>query len=238
MSNSKNLASILIGIIILSFVYIGNFSVPLNLESEILDYFGMTVQAATSTGVTLSTIVNVQLTVSVDNASVDFGSLTPGTPIYSSTSLSINTNNPGGYNVKINRNNSTSTTMTLGGLPDATNTIPDYTPPWLVTDDGNATSSETSLAANLSFRVRLAETSTSTCGTTASTTAWWGSNDVAGTAKYAGFPTSTTNTTTFNCPTFTSATTTAKHYYRLDAPIVGQYIGSYSGGITFTAIAN
>jgi len=227
MQKSKTLAGILAGILILTFVYVGNFPVSSDLENEVMDYFGMTVQAATTTGVTLSATINVQLSISVDNASVDFGNLSPGTPIYTSTTVSLNSNNATGYNLKVNRNNAATSTLTLGGSINATNTIPDYTPLWDSTSDGNATATPSS---TLSFRVRSTE-STAACNSTT----WWGTD--GGTPLYGGFPISATATsTTFNCA-YQSATTTAKHYYRLDAP-GSQYAGAYSGGITFTATVN
>lgn len=241
MSNSKTLAGLLIGTIILSFLYIGNFSASSNLENNIFGYFGAVVQAATSgnSGVSLTATVGSVLTVSVDNATAAFGNLTPGTPIYTSTTVSIFSNNNTGYNVKINRDNNPTSTLTLDGLPaTATNTIPDATS-WDSTGNGNATSStatSTGIGEKLSFRVRSTESTGGTCFDASEEQNWWGLD--GSTPLYAGFPTSTVNNaTTFNCSSFQSATTTAKHYYRLDAPS-NQYTGDYSGGITYTAAVN
>jgi len=232
MGKPKILAGVLIVAIILAFVYVGNLPLPMNLENKVSDYFGLTVQAATTSGVALSATVSTVLTVSVDNDTNNFGNLTPGTPKYYQLSASLFSNNDIGYNIRVNRNNNPTSTLTLGGLPTtATNTIPDATS-WDSTGDGNAT---TTPGATLSFRVRKTESTQGTCYDSTEET-WWGSDNPI-LSKYAGFPTSTTNIINFNCTSYQSATTTAVYWYRLDAP-ANQYTGDYSGGITYTITAN
>jgi len=181
-------------------------------------------RAATSTGgVTLSTNVQTAITLTLATGTVPFGNLTPGTPVISTTSASIQTNNSSGITLQLNRNTAGQTLLHT----DATTPFPDATS-W----NGSNAALTTAVGANLHFKV--ANTGTD-AGLYSST--FWGPNDTdgAGNAKYAGFP--TTSQTIASNATYVSTAQTVVSRYRIDAPAT-QKSGAYSGGITYTAFAN
>ncbi len=154
------------------------------------------------------------ITLTFATGTVPLGNLTPGTPIFATTTATVEaTSLASGYVLQANRASSTAT-MTH---TDATTTIPDYTA-W--NGSNNSTSSP---GLTLSFRL---STSTANFNST-----WWGS----GTPLFAGFP--TTATTIMNCGSCTDGFTTSSVSYRLDVPGT-QKTGSYSGDVTYTALSN
>ncbi len=167
------------------------------------------------------------LTLSLDSNSESFGTLTPGTPVYGSTTATVTTTNASGFNIAVNR---VLPTATLDLNTNSAITIPDKTawvPGGSCAVAGNATASSTS-PQTLQFRVMSTGTDSSNyCS------AWWGSND--SNALFAGFPTSAQqimNRTSASTP----STATVIQYY-LDTTS-SQSSGAYSGDITVTATVN
>lgn len=180
--------------------------------------------AATSTGgVTLSTSVQAAITLTLATGTVPLGNLTPGTPIFATTSASVDTNNATGLTFQVNRNSATSTLLHT----DAATTFPDQTA-W---NGSNATTTNI-LGANLHFKVAATGTDAGLYSS-----GFWGNNDTdgAGNARYAGFPTAAT--TIASNATYVGSTQTIVSRYRINAPAT-QKTGTYSGGITYTAFTN
>ncbi len=181
--------------------------------------------AATSTGgQTLTTSVQAAITLTLATGTVPLGNLTPGTPIFATTSASIDTNNATGLTLQVNRNSATSTLLHT----DTTTTFPDYTA-W---NGSNNSTTTNIIGANLHFKVANTGTDAGLYNST-----FWGPNDTDGAsnARYAGFP-STSQTIASNAG-YVGSTQTVVSRYRMDAPAT-QKTGSYSGGITYTAFSN
>jgi hypothetical protein len=182
-------------------------------------------RAATSTGgQTLTTSVQAAITLTLATGTVPLGNLTPGTPIFATTSASIDTNNATGLTLQVNRNSATSTLLHT----DTTTTFPDYTA-W---NGSNNSTTTNVIGANLHFKVANTGTDAGLYNST-----FWGPNDTDGAsnARYAGFP-STSQTIASNAG-YVGSTQTVVSRYRMDAPAT-QKTGSYSGGITYTAFSN
>ncbi len=177
-------------------------------------------QVSTSTGQTINVTVNQTITLTLSTSTVNLASLTPGAPVSATSSATVATNAATGWNLKINRNSSTST------LASGTIAFPDATS-WNGTN--NATSS-VNVGANLHFRVYQTGTTAGLYNAT-----WWGSADTDPQALYAGFPTSTATVASTSTYVGTSQTVVLKVV--ADAPAT-QQATSYTGGITITAITN
>ncbi len=176
------------------------------------------VQAATKTEqVTLQLTVEEVLAMSVDSASVNFGTLTPGTPVTGSTTVTVTTNANGGYDLKVKRDDA-DTTMDHTSLPSFN--ITDKTA-W----DGSS-SSATWSGTGLGFSVY---SSTATKNTT-----WWGSGSACDDSnnKYAGFPSS--YVTIMDHDSYSASSTTTSVCYKVDVPST-QRSGVYDGTITYQA---
>jgi hypothetical protein len=157
--------------------------------------------------------------------SVDSGVVIPLIPSESTTSVTVDMSGAlNGYSVLINRDFSTST-MDLNGTSSPDVIFPDEAD-WNPSGSGNATATP---GNNLSFRVQQEGT------TSYFNTAWWGANDTAGTAKYAGFP--ATMQQIMNCTTCNYGTTVTVIRYRATASI-SQMSGHYFGPITITTLVN
>ncbi len=173
------------------------------------------------------------ITLTLSTTTINFGSFSPGMIATATNTLTVETNNPTGFILKVTRDFTTST-MTLAGLANATNTIPDQTA-WNSTGNGNATTTA-NLDGNgrvLAFRVRYSGTNTSNYNST-----WWGIDDTDANAKFAGFPPPSSETNTIvNRTSSSSPATDTVIFYRLNVPD-NQYIGSYSGTITYTVTVN
>jgi len=155
------------------------------------------------------------------------GVLTPGVAVSATSTATVTISGAtNGYNLQVNRDDATST---LDLISDPSIDFPDYTPAWDPTGNGNAT---TTPGSTFSFRVQQTGTNSNY------STTWWGANDTDGTAKYAGFPSS--SQIIINCNTggaCNEGTTDTRIKYRADSP-VSQKVGSYNGTITYTALPN
>lgn len=184
---------------------------------------------ALTSGVSLTATILTYITTAVDYAAVTFGTITPTTPAYASSTVTSATNNSTGYNIKTARDDA-DTTLDL--TTDAAVNITDQAA-WLPgtnkTTAGNATT--TALLDNSGYVLasRVDGGSSSACGYSSS---WWGSTS---TKLWAGF--NSTTKTTFDCDSYQISSTYALHAMRLNVDNT-QKTGDYSGGITYTVTAN
>jgi len=183
-------------------------------------------EGATDTDqVTLQLSVNQTIAIDCDGLTpVNIGSLTPGTPVYNSTTCTTTTNADAGYDLKVQRDDA-DTTMDLIGTP-ATN-ITDKTA-WDPTAGAGNGNAATWSGTGLAFGVYA---STATKNTT-----WWGTGTACDDAnnKYAGFPTA--YATIMDHDTYSASSTTTSVCYKVDVPGT-QPSGSYDGTITYQAVS-
>lgn len=168
-----------------------------------------------------------------------FPSLTPGSPIFATTTLSVDTNNSTGWNVTLSRDDA-NTTMDLD--TDATVNITDQTdwiPGSATTTAGNAVriSSFINSQKVLAFRTMTASGTVSFISTS-----WWGTTDAytdSASTLWAGIASSTASNLKIGNSSISSGGSAKLNtvLYYLDVPST-QKTGAYSGGITFTATMN
>jgi len=193
-----------------------------------------------SSKITISGPSGASLTFTIDTDNVSFVSaITPGTPVSTSSVLTINTSNSSGYNIQINR---ASTTPTLFIFADnATTTVSD-------TPDGNNWTSPGASATTtagpsavwtdvttkgLGFRVKQTGTNSG-----AYHSAWWGSSDAGANAKYSGISTSTAAQLFSQNNVGTGSNENITVEYRIDISN-NQKSGTYiSSPVTYTATVN
>jgi len=195
---------------------------------------------ADTQSVSLTATVGPTLSFSVDTGSKAFGTVTPGTPNYATSTLTINTTNGAGAFTTLTRA-STTYALFLGS-----NTIPDTPNGNNWTGPGKTATSTTGPSAawtdgttqGLGFRVASTDTYT-TCG---AVTAWWGTlDDGSANTLYSGISTSTASTvqsTIANCGYYVSGDTTQTVIYKLDVS-ASQAAGDYmSSPITYSVTVN
>jgi len=182
----------------------------------------------------------VSLTFTIDTSNVSFVStLTPGTPVSTSSVLTVNTNNSAGYNITINRASTTATLLIKDGsgwtISDAPNSN-NWTAPSTATTTGAGPSAvwTSGTTKGLGFRIKKTGTVTNTYST-----AWWGADDTSGNALYSGISTSTApQMITKSVWAGSSSDEKTVVEYKLDVANT-QKSGTYiSSPITFTATAN
>ncbi|MBI5221901.1 MAG: hypothetical protein HY980_00155 [Candidatus Magasanikbacteria bacterium] len=176
---------------------------------------------------------SLTFTVSTDT----FPALTPGSPVFATSTLSIDTNNTTGWNVTVSRDDP-DTTIDLD--TDATVNIIDQTawsPGAATTTAGNAVrvSSLANSQKVLAFRVMTASGTASFVSST-----WWGTTDAyidSATSLWAGFNSTAKKVgdSSISCSGTNCARNTVLYY--LDVAST-QKTGAYSGGITYTATMN
>ena len=173
----------------------------------------------------------------------NFSSLSPGSPVFATSTLNVNTNNASGWNVTLSGDNVTLTAQTMndGGAP--VTEITDLDPQWIIpaaaatTTAGNAVAITNGQDA-LAFRVMSAS---STNGVSFLSTAWWGTSDAMFNASqlWAGLASSTNVSRIGNAGT--GSLSASDHLntvqYYLDVP-VSQKTATYTGTLTYTAVAN
>ncbi len=175
---------------------------------------------------TIILTVTSTITLTLATTTVDLGTLVPGTPITGNTSLSVTTNDYSGWNLQVKRDDAGST-LNLNGTSTPDVAFPDATG-WNYSSPNATTSPE--VGANLSFRVYQTGTDVALYNSS-----WWGSDDTAPNALYAGFPTTDQQIATI--ATYVGGAQTVAYGFRADAPGT-QQSGVYTGTVTFTAITN
>jgi hypothetical protein len=166
--------------------------------------------------------VNEVISLSLSSSTLYFsGALTPGTPVFTSSTATISTNATSGWSLYVNRSNAAGT---LQNSASSTYYFPDAAA-WTQ----GAPNSSISPGSNLSFRANLTGTTAGDYNAT-----YWGASDASGTAMYAGFPTA--NQLYASTSTFVGSAQAVVMQLRADsAPTT--MAGSYSGNIVVTALA-
>ena len=173
---------------------------------------------------------------------VNFPSITPGTPSFATTTLSVNSANSTGWNVILSGDDRATGNTVMDLTTDANVGITDQTewiPGAATTSAGNAVriGSFQNSGDVLAFRVM---TASGTAAFRAPT--WWGSADSytdSATTLWAGIASSTATNKKIGNTSVSSgggAVLSSVLYY-LDVPVT-QQMGSYSGDLTYTATAN
>lgn len=176
------------------------------------------------------------LTFTVDTGSVFIGTVTAGTPISSSTVLTVNTNNATGYNIQVIRASTTPTLfLSSQTIPDTPNNN-NWTAPAATSTAGPSAIWTSGTTNGLGFRVKQTGTVSNTYSSI-----WWGIDDTGANAKYSGIATSTaTVVQSMIAKTTLGSATNEKTVVEYKLDVSGtQASGSYnSSPITFTAVAN
>jgi|GEM_PF-1686541 hypothetical protein len=187
--------------------------------------------------VTLSVTVATAITFTTSSTgfATSTGTITPGTPLYATTTLAVTTNDSSGWGVTLAGSNAG--TSTVYNLQSGSNSIPDQTqwvPGGATTTPGNATTTANFVNSGnvLAFRVMSAS---STNGTAFLAPSWWGANDAAA-AMWAGIASSSPLRQIGSAGTGSYSSST--HYntvqYYLSVANT-QPTGTYQAPITYTA---
>ncbi|MBI2476290.1 MAG: hypothetical protein HYV67_03540 [Candidatus Taylorbacteria bacterium] len=201
-------------------------------------FSGYLVFAATQTP-TLSVTVSSALSFTVTTN--QFATLSPGTSVQATSTLSVTTNNTSGWNVTLSGDN---VTLTAQAMNDGSGTeITDKDPQWIVAAASATTSAGNAVSITngddvLAFRVMSAS---STNGVSFLSTAWWGTSDAMFNASqlWAGIASSTNVSRIGNAGSGSYSATAHLNtvQYYLDVPVT-QKTGTYTGPLTYTATAN
>ena len=193
-----------------------------------------------ATGETPTLSVAVQSSITTVISTDNFANLTPGTPVWATSTISVTTNNSSGWNVTFSGNNvsGNDTEETAQALNDGgSNEITDLDPQWTAGAATTSAGTATTISSGddvLAFRVMSAS------GTAVFlSTDWWGSDDTPFTnALWAGIASSTNVSQIGNSSVSSggSAALNTVQYY-LDVSTT-QETGTYTGIVTFTVTAN
>lgn len=192
-------------------------------------------------GAAVTLTATVSSTLSFNVSTDQFGTITPGEYKFSTSTLSVSTNNNAGWNVTLSGDDQSPTDTVMDNDADAAVGITDQTE-WVnasaTTTAGNAVvrASLDNSGSVLAFRVM---TASSTNGAAFISTSWWGANDADGTAKFAGIASSTVQRKIGDAGTgsYSASVHLNTVQYYLQVPTT-QQTGAYSGALTYTATAN
>lgn len=199
----------------------------------------LAIQAYAST-VTLSVVVQTSLTFT--STTDNFSTITPGTPVYATTTLSVLTNDSSGYNITLSGDNKNSSNNNLQLSGNTSVQITDQTewvPNAATSSPGNAVAVASFVNSGnvLAFRVMSAS---STNGAGFLSTSWWGTADYSSSnSLWAGISSSTVARRIGNAGTGTYSATAhlnSVQYYLNVAS--SQQTGTYNAPITYTATGN
>jgi len=191
-------------------------------------------------GVAETLDVTINSTIDFTLHTNDFPALTPGSPVFASTTMSMTTNNTAGWNVTLSgdeKTNSVPVFNSSGGDPgditDATQWIIDAAA--ATTTAGNA-AAITSGDDVLAFRVMSGSGSAPFLSTS-----WWGTSDVQFNASqlWGGIasPTGVSRIGNAGTGSYQAGAHLNTVQYYLDVP-ASQQTGAYTGPLTYTATAN
>lgn len=176
----------------------------------------METKSATTDQIDLSVEVASAIGIVCPNPSA-FGTLTAGTPEVVTATCTATSNGASGYVLQIKKDNAT--TLTSGG-----NSISDKTA-WNSGTPNSAVWSGTGLG----FRVMQTGTDEGY------STTWWGTDDTAPNALYAGLPAA--YVTILNDTTYSASATETVIEFKVDVP-ASQATGTYTGTATFQGTVN
>ena len=186
---------------------------------------------AVGRSVSANYIIDNGLTIDLSEMTLTFatgsnlGIAIPGFASYAMSTATVNmVGSLHGFNLQVKRDDAAST-LNINGAAVPNITFPDETA-WNPAGAGNATATP---GNNLSVRVHKIGTDSNY------DTTWWGANDSAGIAKYAGFPTASQQI--MNCTSCKFGPFKTVLEYRASPPL-SQTNGTYSGTITLTALVN
>ncbi len=188
-----------------------------------------------SSGETLTVTVLEAMTFTTDVSG--FGDLTPGTPKYATTTTNVVTNSGSGFNLTLSGDDQGTTDTVMDLTTDDTVGITDQEE-WVAgaatTTAGNAVlvGALDNSGDVLAFRMMTASGTAEVISTS-----WWGADDTAGNALWAGIASSTVERQIGNSSVYSSSAAVNTVQYYLDVP-ASQQTGSYDGGVTYTATAN
>lgn len=195
---------------------------------------------ANANAVTLTATVSTSITFTT--SSNQFGTVTPQTVSWATTTLDVATNDTAGWIVTLsgdNKNSQPQNNMQLVGATSSQVTDQTEWVPGAATTTGGNAVVQASLANSgnvLAFRVM---TASSTNGTAFTSSTWWGTTDVAGTAKWAGIASSTVSRQIGNAGTGSYSASnhlnTVQYYLNVAA---SQATGAYTAPLTYTATGN
>lgn len=193
---------------------------------------------AYAAAVTLTATVATSLTFTT--TSNQFGTVTPGTVAWATTTVDVLTNDTSGYIITLSGDNKTAVNNNLQ-LPANAASVTDQTewvPGAATTTTGNGVV-QASLANTgnvLAFRVM---TASSTNGTPFVASSWWGATDAVGTAKWAGVASSTVPRQIGNAGagSYSASNHINSVIYYLNVAS-SQQTGAYSAPLTYTATGN
>ena len=182
-------------------------------------------QSVTDT-VTLEVGVSTYITIAVDTATVNFGTLTPGTPLCPTTPsiATVNTNNIYGYSLSVHDGSATNSALVKGGtvyIPDFSGTI---AAPSSWTDGTSYGVGLSIFDADTTHAAKWCTGGILNCTTVCDTD-----------NLYAGIP--ATAGEVHNVSGYDEDGDTTSFSWKLDAEST-QETGSYSGDVTFTAAPN
>ena len=192
--------------------------------------------SSTCNNFTTEAAASLTFIVSTDN----FPALTPGSPVYATSTLSVTPNNATGWYVTLSGNNvvGNDTAETAQALNDGgSNSITDLDPQWTAPAATTTTSGAVAVSSGddvLAFRVMSASGTQSFLSTS-----WWGADDTKFTnARWAGLA-SSTNVSKIGNTNVTSGGSAALNTVQFYVDVSGtQPMGTYTGTITFTAVMN
>lgn len=191
--------------------------------------FTSAAQAATDSETpTLTVTVQAAITLTLPVTTIAFPALTPGTPVATSSTSTIATNNGTGFNFALSRSDDNAT-MDL--TTDAAVDIPDMTE-WIPAAATTSAGRSEAYAATTSLAFRVPITGTTTCLQAAT---WWGAD---GSPLFAGIPTSSAASKKIaDCSVYQAGNSSLPIWYKLDVPTT-QRTGSYDGTVTYTVTTN
>jgi archaellum component FlaG (FlaF/FlaG flagellin family) len=171
--------------------------------------------------------INSTITISVDQNTINLGSLTPGSSITETTTVGVITDAVGGYTLSANFSSS-GHTETLRHT-NGTTYISDLTDWDPTSNSGNGNASSWS-GSGFGFCVYANNNSEKN-------TTWWGTGTTESDSNnlYAGFPASMATILSTNG--YKSGERQTGVGYKLQVPS-GQLSGTYSGNVTYTATVN
>jgi hypothetical protein len=191
--------------------------------------FTTAAQAATDSETpTLTVTVQAAITLTLPVTTIAFPALTPGTPVATSSTSTIATNNSTGFNFALSRSDDNATMdLTTNAAVD----IPDMTE-WVPAAATTSAGRSEAYAATTSLAFRVPITGTTTCLQAAT---WWG---VDGSPLYAGIPTSSAASKKIaDCSVYQGSNSSLPIWYKLDVPTT-QQTGNYDGTVTYTVTTN
>jgi hypothetical protein len=193
---------------------------------------------ANAASVSLTATVSTSLTFLTSSS--NFGTVTPGTIAWATTTLDVLTNDSNGWNVTLSGDNKSTVAnnmQTAGNTASFTDQT-EWIPGSATTTTGNAAVRASLVNSGNVFAFRVM-TASSSNGAAFAAASWWGATDIDGTAKWAGVASSTVARQIGNSGlgsySASNHLNTVQYYLLASA---SQPTGSYTAPLTYTATGN